>query len=176
MTLPETLLSPAELGVSAERLRTAEALIAGAIGARSLAERQVTQTGTFQGGFIPLKDGPATAITSFVLNGYPAAPSFGPWWLDMGWGTRLLTPTMGGWTAGLYAVTYTAGWTKAALPEPVTAAVLLTAQQLEATAAAEGLKEYRVGEVTRVYNVSASPTAVPAAALALLAPYQPLRF
>ncbi len=171
------LLSSAELGVSLPSLKAAEATVSSYLGSKvGLSERTVTQTGTFQGGVIPLRDGPATEVVSFNLNGYPMSPSVYPWHLDMGLGHVLPNPLMGGYGAGVYAVVYKAGWTLDNVPDAIREAVLMLAQQAEtASAVPAGIVARQMGDVKIEYAEAGGTTLSPVV-LALLLPYKALRF
>lgn len=170
------LLSSAELGVSLPSLTAAEALVASHLGSKAgLSERTVTQTGAFQGGVIPLKDGPATAVVSFSLNGYPVQPSFGAWHLDLGLGHVLPNPLMGGYGVGMYAVVYKAGWTPDSVPDAIREAVLMTAKGMDAGASVPaGVVSRQIGDVRIQYAESTGNTLNPTV-LSMLAAYRALR-
>lgn len=171
------LLPPLD-GVSPEQQEQAEALVAAAIGASSLKERPVAQSGLVRSGVILLNDGPLTALTTFSLNGYAAAPVTHPWHVELGplataypYGLVSYAPT-----GGMYAMTYTAGWTAENLPDAIRAAVATVSQNLSATAGTAGLKEYKLGDVTEKYADSMAAAGLPEGLLLSLAAYKPLRF
>lgn len=164
------LLNPADLGVSPEKLRAAEATVAALIGASSLEARPLAQSGVLASGVIPLRDGPLTALTAFTVNGYPAVPVASPWFITAALGASPygLTPYYGYGTGGAYALTYTAGWTAGNVPEAIREAV----RQYATGEATEGpLIAEKLGDVENRY---AAPTTSPVSAL--LAPWRPLRF
>ncbi len=173
-----SLVQPPE-GVSAEQIEQAEAMVAAAIGATTLAQRPLAQSGVVRGGVLSLRDGPLTALTTFSLNGYATTvPEIHPWHLWVvaspgAYGLASYAPT-----GGVYALTYTAGWTAETLPEALKQAILQTAQAVANQASQGGLTEYRVGDVTEKY---AQPSSEDGSGLSdstalLLAPWRRLRF
>ena len=169
------LLQPPD-GVSPEQQAAAEALVAAALGASSLSERQVSQTGIVTGGVIPLRDGPLTALTSFSLNGYDLMPTASPWFVRVPVGMAPYGLVSYAPYSGMYALTYTAGWTADNVPDAVQAAVKAVAVNLSSAGDTAGLTEYRLGDVTEKYAGNAALTGLPPGVLALLGAYRPLRF